>query len=145
MLYYLGFLTKLWENLPQMDACVSSLLSIWQPDIPEMVWKGGKKKSLKRSDLLKNLAQYAVQSVCLLCTNFSHCFASNFRHIRNWLRGLLENVVWINIFVFICLAVYSKHCKNIALSCIIWHALYCTQGDPPWVESTGWAKCFLKK
>lgn len=82
-----------------MDACVSSLLPIWQPDIPEMVWKGWKKSGLKRSGLLKNLAQYAAQSVCLLCTRFSHCFPSNFRHIRNWLHGLLENVAWINTFV----------------------------------------------
>lgn len=92
-------LTKLWENLPQTDAYVSSLLPIWQPDIPEIVWKGGKKSGLKKSEFLRNLAQYAVQSVCLLSTKFSHCFPSNIRHIRNWLHGLLENVVWINTFV----------------------------------------------
>lgn len=35
----------------------------------------------------------------------------------------------------IYLDVYSKDCNNIALSCIIQHALNGIQGDPPWVES----------
>lgn len=40
-------LAKLWENLPQTVAYVSSLPPIWHPDIPAMVWKGGKPPSLK--------------------------------------------------------------------------------------------------
>lgn len=39
------FPAKLQENLLQMDAYVSPLLLIWHPDIPAVVWKGGKNQA----------------------------------------------------------------------------------------------------
>lgn len=98
MFYYFVF----WQNYKKISPRWMPMFHlyepIWHPDIPAMVWKVGKNQS--SGDLSpENLAQYVVQSGSLLYTKFSHSFPSNLKHIRNWLHGLLENVVWINTFL----------------------------------------------
>lgn len=112
-------LAKLWNKSPRQIP-VSPLLPIWHPDILVMVWKGGKNQAWTDLSPLKIWLNIVVQSGSLLYTKFSHSFTSNLRHIMNW-------VIWLTrkcgtdkyICNLICLAVYSKRCNNIALSCII--------------------------
>lgn len=119
MFYYLLF----WQNyektsprqLPMFHLCHPSGIQTY------LQWSGKVENPpvLKRSEPLKNLAQYVVQSGSLLCTKLS---CSSFKP-----QTYKESVTWLTrkcgmdkyICNLICLAVYSKYCNNIALSCIM--------------------------